>query len=376
MRALLGRRIERSRTGSRPLRVGHRHGQAALAPRAGGGGSRAPQGGRASPLRGTGGDRAPRRAGELDAKRRDDLRRSRRSLELAEPAGQGARPSRVAPLSLQRCVRGRQAVTRGSARSPAAPGARPRSSVETATGLQPGVPYSRLMTASLDVRSRGHRRSSGSRNPDVAQQFRDGLQRVDMPGWIINHRGMFVWLNEAFIELFGDRVGEHYSSVVAPEHRGTADLQFARKLHGTPATDYEVETVTRDGERLTIDVSPSGSIGRRTVGPRSGSGREQARPPRGRGRTTDPRQLEILGLLARRLDRPDREAALPGQGRPGHVRDILQALGAHSASRRLSGPRPRSHRRLTTFLDVETVIPTVAMSVTMRSSGTPSRAAM
>src|SRR5579862_1562750 len=90
-----------------------------------------------------------------------------------------------------------------------------------------------------------HRTPARSPNRDSAQQFKDGLQRVSVPGWIINQRGVFRWVNDAFIELFGDRVGQHYSSIVAHEHRNVVDLQFARKLNGTPVTDYEIEAVTR-----------------------------------------------------------------------------------------------------------------------------------
>ena len=154
-----------------------------------------------------------------------------------------------------------------------------------------------------------------------------------MPGWIINHRGMFIWLNEAFIELFGDRVGEHYSSVVAPEHRGTADLQFARKLQGTPATDYEIETVTREGERLTIDVS-SVRLDRSTYcGAVFGLGVVSRPVPRAAAAARlTPRQLEILGLLARGASTNQivKQLYLSRATVRNHMRDMLQALGANS----------------------------------------------
>jgi PAS domain-containing protein len=110
--------------------------------------------------------------------------------------------------------------------------------------------------------SRGPRAASRTPSPDAARQFKEILQRVRIPALIINERGVFTWMNDAFTELFGYRVGEHYASIVATEYRRAADIQFARKLNGAPVTDYRIEAVARDGRRSRSKSAPFASIGR------------------------------------------------------------------------------------------------------------------
>ncbi len=179
---------------------------------------------------------------------------------------------------------------------------------------------------------RQHSPATGSKT-DAAEEFKDGLQRIHIPGWIINDRGVFKWVNDAFIELFGDRVGDHYSSIVAPEHRSVVDLQFARKLNGTPVTDYEIDAVTWDGARIAIDVS-SVRLDRSTfcgaVFGMAVVGKPAARPARSARLT--PRQLEILGLLASGSSTKQiaDELFLSRETVRNHIRAVLRALGAHA----------------------------------------------
>ena len=180
--------------------------------------------------------------------------------------------------------------------------------------------------------SSGHGRGHRASNPDT-QAFREGLQRVSIPAWIVNERGVFVWLNDAFIELFGDRIGTHYSSIVAPEHRRAVDVQFTRKLNGTPVTDYEVQAVTRNRERVSFEISSvrldratfCGAVfGMAVVGKATATGS-------GGGRLT-PRQLEILAFLARGASTTQiaTELVLSRETVRNHIRAILRELDAHS----------------------------------------------
>ena len=140
-------------------------------------------------------------------------------------------------------------------------------------------------------------------------------------------------MNDAFVELFGDRVGEHYSSIVAPEHRTAVDIQFARKLDGTPVTDYEIDAVTWDGRRFPIEVSSVRLDGSTFCGAVFGMavvGKPAARPAGSTGLT--PRQLEILGLLAdgSSTGQIAEELFLSRETVRNHIRGILRALGAHA----------------------------------------------
>jgi DNA-binding NarL/FixJ family response regulator len=149
----------------------------------------------------------------------------------------------------------------------------------------------------------------------------------------VNEHGVFVWSNPAFIELFGDRRGEHYSSLVAPEHRAEVDAQFERKRHGASATDYVIEGVTRDGRRVPMDVSSvrldrstfCGAVfGMAVVGTPTAAPEAQAH--------LTPRQHQVLGLLARgaSTDQIADELLLRRVTVRNHISDILRALDAHS----------------------------------------------
>ena len=59
------------------------------------------------------------------------------------------------------------------------------------------------------------------------------LRGVHLPCWVVDDDGVFVWVNDAFIATFGDRRGDHYSVVVAPESLDTAARHFER-VHEDP----------------------------------------------------------------------------------------------------------------------------------------------
>jgi PAS domain S-box-containing protein len=190
-----------------------------------------------------------------------------------------------------------------------------------------------MRTAPQGFGSSGHRAQPQALKPGAEQQFKEGLQRVNIPGWIIDDRGLFKWVNDAFIELFGDRVGQHYSSAVAPEHRSAVDLQFARKLAGTPVTDYEIDAVASDGRRVAIDVSSVRLDGSTFCGAVFGMAIVSKLAAAAPGSThLTPRQLEILGLLAggASTNQIAAELFISRETVRNHIRGILRALGAHA----------------------------------------------
>jgi PAS domain S-box-containing protein len=159
------------------------------------------------------------------------------------------------------------------------------------------------------------------------------LERVNVPAAIVDREGMVTWLNDAAREVFGDRTGQPFVSVVAPEHAGLVHDQLARKLSGEPVTDYEVEIFTADGTRRRAEISsvaiPGGDVyhavfGLAVLGPPRPLASESVRLTR--------RQTEILHLLGQGASTDDIAAMLhlSKETVRNHVRHILAALGVHS----------------------------------------------
>lgn len=55
--------------------------------------------------------------------------------------------------------------------------------------------------------------------------------------------------------LFGNVIGRQFTTVVAPEFVARAREEFARKLLGTPVTDFEIEVVDGQGRHVLAEVS-------------------------------------------------------------------------------------------------------------------------
>src|ERR671936_2339334 len=84
----------------------------------------------------------------------------------------------------------------------------------------------------------------------------DGLERVSMPSYLVDRDGRIRWLNEAALALFGDVRGRLLSSLAAPDHAQRSREQLARKLiGGASRTDFEIDTIDRNGRRTTMSVS-------------------------------------------------------------------------------------------------------------------------
>lgn len=161
------------------------------------------------------------------------------------------------------------------------------------------------------------------------------LAAVPVPVYVISRRGIIRWLNDAALEVFGDRVGEHYSNLVAPEARQLVDEQFARKLLGTArATSYEAVLLGRDGEKLHVDLD-SVRVGddAEAVGV---FGLAEPEGPVASAVAPDvhltPRQREVLSLLARgcSTEQMAGELHLSKDTVRNHVRGLLRGLAVHS----------------------------------------------
>lgn len=158
------------------------------------------------------------------------------------------------------------------------------------------------------------------------------LQRVHLPCWIYDEDGIFVWLNDAFVQTFGDRRGDHYSVVIAPESREAAARHFEAMRHDDPAPEFELDLLRPDGRRVHTEIS---SVRLEGIGLCCGAFGLAGTParPRTTGDTDlTPRQLEVLLLLSggASTDQIARELHLSKTTVRNHVTHILQVLGVHS----------------------------------------------
>jgi PAS domain S-box-containing protein len=158
------------------------------------------------------------------------------------------------------------------------------------------------------------------------------LQHVSIPAWMIDASGHFIWVNDAYKELFGDRTGQHFATVVPPEDLPLVQREFERKLAGAPATDYEIAAKLPDGRRVQTEVSTVRLDPDRYCGAVFGMAVPRSAPM---GETTTyltPRQNDVLQLLAlgASTDQIAEELVLSRQTVRNYVRQILGALDAHS----------------------------------------------
>jgi PAS domain S-box-containing protein len=161
---------------------------------------------------------------------------------------------------------------------------------------------------------------------------RAALEKIAVPSAIADRDGRVSWANEAAVRMFGDLIGEPFATVVAPEHVPIMLRQLERKLHGAPATDYEVDVITKDGQRRRAEISsvriPDGDRCHAVFGVLVPG----AAQPTGAAAGLTPRQLQVLRLLAggaSTRDIADR-LQLSTETVRNHVRHVLRALGVHS----------------------------------------------
>ena len=159
------------------------------------------------------------------------------------------------------------------------------------------------------------------------------LEQVSVPAAIVDRKGMVTWSNDAARTVFGNRVGQPFVSVVAPEYVELVQRQLERKLNGGPMTDYEAEVIMADGSRRRAEISsvliPGGDVchavfGLAVLGP--------PRPPAAKSVHLTPRQNDVLQLLGQGASTEDIASMLhlSKETVRNHVRSVLRALGAHS----------------------------------------------
>jgi PAS domain S-box-containing protein len=166
------------------------------------------------------------------------------------------------------------------------------------------------------------------------------LDAVRVPAFVIDRDGRIRWLNRRARDIVGDRLGEPFSRVVAPEDLALTRTNFARKLIGEAAsTEFDVSVLGRDGRRQAFTVSSvplveggevTGVFGLAFPLPwppeRRRTGHEHAAPE------LTGRQHEVLVLLADGLGTSEiaERLGVAEETTRNHIRGLLRQLDVHS----------------------------------------------
>lgn len=160
------------------------------------------------------------------------------------------------------------------------------------------------------------------------------LEGVNVPSYVLDRAGVVRWMNHAARALVGDRVGQQFTSVVAPEETRRARELFARKIVGnTEVTDAPIVVVDPDGAHIAVEIS---SVplrrGEHVVGVFGQVADVIEEPHAHPDLHLTPRQSEVLRLLERGRSTAQiaDELQLSRETVRNHVRHLLRALGASS----------------------------------------------
>ncbi|HEY2209144.1 MAG TPA: LuxR C-terminal-related transcriptional regulator [Gaiellaceae bacterium] len=167
-----------------------------------------------------------------------------------------------------------------------------------------------------------------------AVHLEEVLEHVNVPSYHLDRTGIVRWLNAAARNLVGDVRGRQFTSIVAPEDTRRARELFARKVIGAATvTDAVVDVVTRDGGRVSVEISSVPVFaGDHLIGVFGQVSDLVEQPHAHPSLHLTPRQAEVLALLER--GRTTREIAeelhLSTETVRNHVRRLLRTMGAHS----------------------------------------------
>jgi DNA-binding CsgD family transcriptional regulator len=169
---------------------------------------------------------------------------------------------------------------------------------------------------------------------ELARAVRD----LGAPAYVVDREGGIRWVNQAYVDLFGDRRGHPFVEVIAPEHRQLARTYFARKVVAKASTSFDVRGLDVRGEPVRMRVTSAPLWRDDEVVGIFGIAipLERAEVPQGTReellRNLTPRQLEVLRLLGDGLETREIAARLgiADETARNHIRALLRAIGARS----------------------------------------------
>jgi DNA-binding CsgD family transcriptional regulator len=177
-------------------------------------------------------------------------------------------------------------------------------------------------------------------NLDPDLDVAHALAEVGVPAYVLDRRGQIRWLNRGALALIGNRVGEHFGRVVAAEGLNLARAQFARKLMGGTATDYDLMLLDSAGRRRRVRISSvplrqhSEIVGVFGLACPAGAAADGATAADIAARPVGvtARQYETLALLADGLGTSAIASRLgvAEETARNHIRGLLRQLGVHS----------------------------------------------
>jgi PAS domain S-box-containing protein len=161
------------------------------------------------------------------------------------------------------------------------------------------------------------------------------LEDLAAPAYVIDRDGRFGWVNDAYIEMFGDRRGQPFADAVAPEHRALARTNFARKVVGKTTRIFDLRVLDPSGNSVTLRIT---SAPLRREGKVVGIFGIGIPIERSNGQAAElfdeltPRQREVLRLLSEGLETQDiaERLGIADETARNHIRALLRTTGAHS----------------------------------------------
>jgi len=165
----------------------------------------------------------------------------------------------------------------------------------------------------------------------------EALDRLPLPIFAIASNGVIRWLNMAAEQVAGDKRGDHFLRLVAPQSKGAVNASFASKIVGARTeTDYEAVLLRGNGTPVTVEIcsvpvdGDAGIVG--VFGAVDIKEREPVRQPASTANDLTSRQAEVLAYLSRGYTTEEMASAmgLTPQTVRNHVRGLLKRLGVHS----------------------------------------------
>ncbi|HTZ04221.1 MAG TPA: LuxR C-terminal-related transcriptional regulator [Gaiellaceae bacterium] len=173
---------------------------------------------------------------------------------------------------------------------------------------------------------------------ELGGDIHGSLQEVPLPMYVLDRKGVIVWVNDAAEAIVPGAIGRKYTEALAPDQVHSARRIFARRIMGqAPFTDHTTTVRLPEGGRLEVDVS---SVplrkGHQIVGVfgvmRPHEPDLDAAPASPDVPTLTPRQAEVLRMLGSGMttqQMADRMGLSPETVR-NHVKATLGELNAKS----------------------------------------------